>query len=81
MAEDWFTACDSPPDAIVIASNQCGIVKAKDVRWIRFGHCSCGADLPEMRKWQFTYQDQSVVHYGLAQCNNCLTVYWRRLPD
>ena len=39
-------------------------------------HCSCGKDLPDLTKYTFTLSNGKEVHYCIAQCSRCRTVFW-----
>ncbi len=38
-------------------------------------NCSCGADLPVLEKYTFTFSSFRQVHYLLGQCRRCRTIF------
>jgi hypothetical protein len=39
--------------------------------------CACRCALPQVEKYTFTLRSGGQVHYHLAQCSRCRTIYWR----
>jgi hypothetical protein len=40
--------------------------------------CSCGAPLPHLEMYSFTFSCEKVVDYNLGQCRRCRTIFWQR---
>lgn len=40
--------------------------------------CSCGALLPELSRYKFTFNDGGSAFYSFGQCPRCKTIYWYR---
>jgi len=38
--------------------------------------CHCGAPLPILEDYAFTFACGKVANYGLAQCPRCRTIFW-----
>jgi hypothetical protein len=44
--------------------------------WGMKPQCLCGAPLPEMQRYLFTFNTGKETYYLLGQCGRCRTVYW-----
>ena len=39
-------------------------------------HCNCGAAIPQLQPFGFLMPEGKILHYVLAQCPRCKTMYW-----
>jgi hypothetical protein len=42
-------------------------------------NCSCGAPLPDLNKYAFTFLSQKAGEFLLGQCGHCRTMYWEEV--
>ena len=40
--------------------------------------CSCGAALPLLNRYDFTFADGTIACYWIGQCRRCHAVYWEK---